>query len=136
MRASTLTARLALTAGRAPIALTTGRKVCLLCGSRLRSMASIRAGYSRRCLARVRAARQAELLAHFTEAQIEAARELIADGGIVQSHKNVWTVVSSKGDRRYLTAPNACNCPAGLHSRPCYHRAAVALLADVSPAAA
>jgi hypothetical protein len=44
-------------------------------------------------------------------------------------HGRAYRAVSSDGQRTYLVAGEACNCPAGLHGGMCYHRVAVELLA-------
>ncbi|MFD9950952.1 hypothetical protein [Amycolatopsis sp. NPDC058986] len=62
---------------------------------------------------------------------LEKARQLITDGGIVllrNGRNPVFVVVSSGGDTRYLTAVQACTCPAGRYDRTCYHRIAAELL--------
>jgi hypothetical protein len=69
------------------------------------------------------------VLPGFTQEQADKARLLLADGGLVPSgHPGVWWVASSSGELRYLAHADACNCPAGLHDRRCYHSAAVRLI--------
>lgn len=69
-------------------------------------------------------------LADFKPHQVERARELIEDGGIVRVRPRIWQAVSSDGTRTYLTAPQACTCAAGLKGRHmCFHRIAAAILA-------
>src|SRR5258707_1361523 len=58
----------------------TGRR-CLRCRRKLRAAASIAASYGPVCRARIRAAALAAALAEFTAAQVDKARELLADGG-------------------------------------------------------
>jgi hypothetical protein len=72
---------------------------------------------------RIRAAAMAKAVAGFTAAQVEKARELISDGGLVPaSRPGVFRAVSSTGDATYLTASTGqCNCPSGLRGRGCYH---------------
>ncbi|GAA2990619.1 hypothetical protein GCM10017559_08330 [Streptosporangium longisporum] len=67
----------------------------------------------------------------FKPAQIEKARELIEQGGIVRFRgRRIFRTVSSDGTRTYLTAPQACNCAAGLRGRHvCFHRIAATILA-------
>jgi hypothetical protein len=102
---------------------------CLRCGRRLRSDRSIAAGYGADCRARIRAAAKLAALAAWTERQLEQARELIEDGGVVPtSRPGVFRTVSSDGEEFHLTHIEACNCPAGLKSKLCYHRAAVTLV--------
>ncbi|MEU8362285.1 helix-turn-helix domain-containing protein [Nonomuraea sp. NPDC048882] len=72
----------------------------------------------------------------FKPAQVERARELIAQGGIVPVRgRRIFLAVSNDGDRTYLTAPQACNCKAGIKGRyPCFHRiAAVIMSAATAP---
>jgi len=67
----------------------------------------------------------------FTTAQVDKARELIADGGLVPTNRpGVFRAVSSRGDGSYLVHTSGnCNCPAGLRSRSlCYHAAAARIL--------
>jgi hypothetical protein len=103
---------------------------CLRCGRTLRSAKSVKASYGAWCRAKIRAAAIAGAVRDFKDAQVDKARELIADGGIVRTgHRGVFRTVSSKGDATYLTHSAACNCPAGLRSRSaCYHVAAVRIL--------
>jgi hypothetical protein len=53
------------------------------CGRKLTAPASVKAGYGPVCRARIRAAALAEAVKDFTAKQVEKARELIADGGLV-----------------------------------------------------
>lgn len=77
--------------------------------------------------------RQQATIATHKPAQIEKARELIADGGIVEVRRgrnSVFRVIASNGVDRYLTAAQACTCKAGLVGRfVCYHRIAAQLIA-------
>ncbi|MEU9887961.1 helix-turn-helix domain-containing protein [Sphaerisporangium sp. NPDC051011] len=63
-------------------------------------------------------------------AQVDKARELIEQGGILPSRRRpgIYTAVSSDGSATYLVHEAACTCPAGMKQRACYHRAAVAIL--------
>lgn len=106
-----------------------GQHRCMRCGRRLQAAASIAAGYGSGCRARIRTAARTADLAAWTQRQLEDARELIEDGGVVPtSRPDVFRTVSSDGLEIHLTHPGACNCPAGLRSVRCYHRAAVALV--------
>jgi hypothetical protein len=99
------------------------------CGRKLTSAKSVATGYGPVCRARIRAAAMAEAVKGFAAAQIDKARELIADGGIIPTNRpGVFRAVSSKGDETYLTHRDVCNCPAGLRARPCYHLAAARIL--------
>jgi hypothetical protein len=103
---------------------------CTRCGRVLRSTTSIARAYGRTCRAKVLAAAQ---LADHKPTQIAKAQELIELGGIVplrSGHNRVFVVVSTSGTGRYLTAPQACNCAAGLRGKSvCYHRIAAQLIA-------
>lgn len=104
---------------------------CTRCGRTLTSAKSIAAGYVRGCQTKIRAAVKAAVVAEFKPATVEKAEQLIADGGIVAiKARRVFRVVSTNGSDRYLTAPQACNCKAGLRGvHPCYHRVAATILA-------
>lgn len=103
---------------------------CTRCGRTLTAATSVARGYGRGCQAKIRAAAVA---APHKATQVAKALELVADGGIVPvrtRHTKVFAVVSTSGTGRYLTAPQACNCKAGLNGRyVCYHRIAAQLLA-------
>jgi len=112
---------------------------CLRCHRPLRAKASLAAGYGRGCRARIRAAAVAEAVKGFAAAQIEKARELIADGGLVPtSRPGVFRAVSSKGDGTYLAHPATCSCPAGRRGKatPCYHSLGARILTATSRKAA
>lgn len=100
---------------------------CLRCGRTLRSAASIARSRGRTC---ERRERQEKAAAGFKAATVAKARELIEQGGVVPLRGRVCRTVSSDGERTYLTAPEACNCPAYLKARfVCFHRVAVILAA-------
>jgi hypothetical protein len=72
-------------------------------------------------------ARRLAGLAEFTARQIDQARELIEDGGVIPTAMAaVVRTVSSDGLRVYLTTLNACTCPA---AKACFHRAALLMVA-------
>ena len=99
---------------------------CLRCGRRLRSAASITAGYGTGCRARIRAAAKLADLAAWTARQVEQARELIEDGGVVPTVRpGVFRTVSTDGSAVCLTSARWCGCAA---KRECYHRAGVLLV--------
>jgi hypothetical protein len=108
----------------------TDATTCTRCGRVLTSAISIARGYGRTCRAKVIAAAK---VADHKPAQIAKAQELIELGGIVplrSGRTRVFVVVSTSGTGRYLTAPQACNCAAGLKGRSvCYHRIAAQLIA-------
>jgi hypothetical protein len=102
---------------------------CLRCGRKLTAASSIKAKYGRGCRAIIRAAAIAAAVRDFTTAQIDKARELIADGGLIRiSHQGVFRAVSSDGTVTYLVHAEADNCPAGLRGRPCYHKLGARIL--------
>lgn len=101
---------------------------CIRCGRKLTSAASIAAGYGPTCRARVRTAAKVADLRDYKATQLDSARELIEDGAIIAIRPRVYRAVSSDGTETYLTARQACTCPAGIKGRNCYHRAAVAIL--------
>jgi len=101
---------------------------CLRCGRTLTSTASKAAGYGPTCRAKVRKAQAVADLTDYKPAQIDSARELIEDGAIIPIRPRVYRTVSTDGTEMYLTARQACTCPAGIKSRRCYHRAAVVIL--------
>ena len=104
---------------------------CLRCGHKLRAASSIAAKYGPVCRARIRLAAITEAVRGFAQAQVDKARELIADGGLVPtSRPGVFRAVSSKGDGTYLTHPATCSCAAARRGRatPCYHSLAASIL--------
>jgi hypothetical protein len=110
---------------------------CLRCGHRIRSAASLAAKYGPVCRAKIRLAAINEAICGFAQAQIDKARELIADGGLVPTgRKGVFRAVSSKGDgTAYLVHAAVCACPAGVRGRACYHLAAARILTATGKAA-
>src|SRR5690606_9684147 len=76
-------------------------------------------------------------LADWKPAQLDKAREAIAEGAILPtSRPGLLTAVSSDGSTTYLTHACGCTCPAGVRGRyPCWHRPAVALLQSAHAAA-
>ncbi|MWA07409.1 hypothetical protein F8568_045215 [Actinomadura sp. LD22] len=103
---------------------------CKRCRATLRSAASVARGMGPTC-ARLDRQERAARAAGFKPSAIDKARQLIADRAIVPLRgRRVFAVVSSSGTDRCLTAPQTCNCPAGLKARhACYHRAAATMLA-------
>lgn len=102
---------------------------CRRCGRKLRSAKSLATGYGPICRLRIAIA----IPAGTTQAQLEKALTLIDDDGVIITNvgrrKNaVFRTVASNGVDKYLTATNACSCPAGRAERLCYHRVAVALV--------
>lgn len=102
---------------------------CLSCRRRLRSARSVARGRGPRCWAKVLASAAAELAGEYSGDQLGKARELLELGAVIPTRRrHVFRVVSSSGTHPYVTAIQACTCPAGLHGRRCYHRAAVTIL--------
>lgn len=110
---------------------TTHQAKCLRCHRKLTAAKSIADGYGRSCRTKVKAAAKAEVVAQFKPALVAKAEELIEQGAIIPLRgRRVFQVVASNGVDRYLSAPQSCNCPAGLRARhACYHRIAAAIFA-------
>jgi hypothetical protein len=119
---------------------TTETRECLGCGRTLRSAAAVARGYGSGCWAKIRKAERTADLSAWTPRQLEDARELIGDGGVVPTAKpGVFRTVSTRGDAVYLSSARWCGCPNGLkdsQSHPCYHRAAVVIVLAASAAPA
>ncbi len=99
---------------------------CLRCGRILR----VSTGYGPVCRAKIRLAALNDAIRGFAQAQVDKARELIADGGLIPTGRpGVFRSVSSNGTGTYLTHSAACNCPGGLRGRTtCYHVLAARIL--------
>lgn len=110
--------------------MTNSTRQCTRCGRTLHSADSIARGYGRTCQRKIR---EAAALVTCKPAALAKAQELIADGGIIPvktKRIRVFAVISSNGTSHYLTAPQACNCAAGLRGHAvCYHRVAAQLIA-------
>ena len=114
-----------------------GQAHCLRCGRRLTAAASIREKYGRWCRAKMRTAALAEALARFTAEQVEKARQLIEDGGLIAAAAGMFSAVSSRGDATYtVSAAGPCDCKAGQNGRQCYHLAAACIMGAGRSAAA
>lgn len=98
---------------------------CTRCGRTLRKTV----GLGPVCARRTRAEQQ------YKQHQIDKARELAAERGIVDTGirtakgRRVFQTVSSNGTDRYFTTVGACTCRAGMRGTPCYHRLSVTLAA-------
>jgi hypothetical protein len=110
---------------------------CLGCGRKISSPESLAVMRGSGCRAKLRKAAQVADLSAWTPAQVEKARELIEDGGIVRAGQrpDVFRAVSEDGSEVHVTTPKGCNCDAGrgeTAKRPCYHRCAavIVLIAD------
>jgi len=106
---------------------------CLNCGRirhfRSAAAAAKAAPHGRVCRAKIRLAMFNEAIKGFAAAQVDKAREAIELGAFIPTgRKGVFQAVSSNGTDRYLTHSAACNCPAGLRGRQCYHLAAARIL--------
>lgn len=97
---------------------------CARCGRVLTSPASIRRGYGAGCWTLVRAGKHTADLADYKPHQIDSARELLEDGGLLHLRNNIFLAVSSDGTRTHRTTAHHCTCHAGLRSTPCFHTAA------------
>ena len=97
------------------------------CGHKLTSGKSIVRGYGPTCARKIRNA--AKSLEGFKPAQVEKAAELIFDQAFAFLHSGrALRVAASNGVDQYLTSQSACNCPAGLRGRQCYHVAAARII--------
>ena len=105
---------------------------CLSCRHLISSAESLATGYGAGCRAKIRKAARTADLSEWTPRQLEDARELIEDGGVVPTARpSVFRTVSSDGSAVYLTSARFCGCANGLKAsqpRPCYHRLAVTLV--------
>ena len=116
---------------------------CLRCGRvrrfRTAEAAATASPHGRVCAARIRLAAITEAVRGFAQAQVDAAREMIADGCFVPtSRPGVFRVVSSDGERTYLAHPETCNCPSGLRrltACTCKHSLGARILVATAKAA-
>lgn len=105
--------------------------LCLRCGRELRSDRARRTGYGPECWTAILTAAKKADLSDWSPGQVDAALELIRDGGIVlvrDPHSYAFRSAASDGAAFYLTVTAACSCPAGQREIRCYHRAAVKIL--------
>ncbi len=102
---------------------------CKGCSRKLTNSLSVERGFGPTCWAKKVAEVQAladELVREFSAKQIDKAMELIEDNALQPTRRaGLYLAISSNGFDTYLVHRNACNCPAGLKSVKCYHRAAV-----------
>ena len=105
---------------------------CLRCGRILTSADSITAGYGPTCRAKIRAAEKTADLTEFSPRQVDDARELIREGGVLPLRQGrsslIVIAVSSDGATLHRTTTHACSCPAGVRGTRCYHLAAARIL--------
>lgn len=106
------------------------------CGRVLRSAESIARGMGRSCARKIREAAEAADLSAWTPKQVEQARELIEDGGLVPAgREGVFLAVSTDGSEVYRCTADFCECPAGQKDHQCYHRCGIAIVtASTAPA--
>lgn len=107
---------------------------CRKCFRAITSARSIRealsnGGYGRGCARKVAENAKAAAMTEPVQ-RVDAATEAIEDGAVVHQTRDLWLVVSSKGDEVYTVdvATGGCTCPAGEHGRRCWHVVAVGLL--------
>ena len=107
----------------------TSTATCRRCRATLTSTRSVTQGIGPVCH-RNEKREHAAKAAGFNAQAISKAKALIAENAIVRMRGRFFQVISSNGVDRYLTAPETCNCPAGLRGKyGCYHRAAATMLA-------
>lgn len=108
---------------------TTKTATCRRCHATLTHTRSVQQGIGPVCHRNERR-EQAAQEAGFNTQAITKAKALIAERAIIRMRGRFFQVISSNGVDKYLTAPECCNCPAGLKGRHgCYHRAAATMLA-------
>lgn len=104
---------------------------CIECGRALTSTTSITRGRGKHCAAKVRRTAATATTDGFTRDQVDAARELIEDAGIVRLRGHIYLTVSTNGERVHRTTATRCTCQAGIRSevkgngKACYHQLAV-----------
>lgn len=112
---------------------------CLGCRHPVRSAESLATGYGAGCRAKMRKAVRTADLSQWTAAQVADARQALEDGAVVPStREGVYHVVSTDGSEVYRTHRDGCTCANGLQTRPprpCWHRAAVAIVLAASATA-
>jgi len=101
---------------------------CLACG---RKLTATRGPYGETCARKIRQALATlAAIGEYTPAQVDAAAELIADGGIVpvrETAKNgiLFHADSTDGDEVHPLTVRHCGCKAGQKGKTgCYHRLA------------
>lgn len=122
---------------------TTAPARCIECGRIITSAASIARGRGKGCAAKVRRAAATATVEGFTPDQVDAARELVEDAGIMRLRRNIYLTVSTDGERVHRTTATRCTCHAGVRAElppktdkngklkktsPCYHQLAVRML--------
>ena len=108
--------------------------VCGRCARALRSSRSRKLGFGEECWRKMRATARVirdeyrRGLSSFTGRQVDAALELITDGGIVHIGDYTFTSVSTDGSEQYVCTGFECTCPAGERDVNCYHQLAAIVL--------
>lgn len=103
---------------------------CLRCGRRASGT------YGSGCAAKIRSAAKTIDLSAWTSRQIEDARELIWDGGVIPTARpGAFRTVSHDGASIYLTSARNCSCSRGAERKPCFHRCAVVIILAANGAA-
>ncbi|WP_018639917.1 DUF6011 domain-containing protein [Parafrankia elaeagni] len=106
----------------------TSTTFCLRCGRALSSPPSVATGFGPDCTRHFR--RAAPTLPGFTPRQVEDALELLELGGLAPLRgRRVWLTVGHHGTTYRTASTGQCTCMAGIHGKPCYHVAAVRLIA-------
>jgi hypothetical protein len=96
---------------------------CKGCGRVLRAASSVARGYGRVC-----AKREAAKTAEFSIDQVVAARQILADGGVTRTARDLsgpLFLVSTSPYTKYWTSPTECSCIRGQRGELCKHLAAV-----------
>ena len=104
---------------------TTANVRCIECGRTLTSPTSIARGRGKGCAAKVRRTMATATTDGFTTKQVDAARELIEDAGVVRLRGHIYLTVSTNGERVHRTTATRCTCNAGIKEKACYHQLAV-----------
>lgn len=111
--------------------MTATRITCRRCHRVLRTASSIAAQIGPRC-ARLEAAE-----ATYSPAQVADAVELVELGGVIplrgRGARRIYLTVGHRGDVYRTAITGQCTCRAGAAGKRCFHAAAVAIYANVSP---
>lgn len=108
---------------------------CARCGRLLSDPKAVARRMGRTCARKVAEATKAAAQTEPAE-RVDAATEAIEDGAVIHQTRDLWLVVSSKGDAVYTAdlGTDGCTCEAGQHGRRCWHLLAAELVAG-KPAA-
>lgn len=97
---------------------------CRRCGRVLKGLRARKAGVGRVCK---KLEKMQAVIDTFPKWQVEKAKEVI-DLGAFQQDGELFKILSSDGNKIYMTTDDACTCEAGQHGKVCYHSVAVMLL--------